>query len=193
MFTIHNELFDNSQQRKNSIVLTAIGSAAAVYEIIGIIGYLNFGDDVRSNIIAMCRYCWFNNTACQAIFTQSTLIDKTSAFVTVGRAAIVILVLFSYPLQAHPCRACLDKIVKRCFRRDERMVAPENDLHRSNDSAQRKLLNELFALEPPSDLAYVSMTSVILITSYLIAILVSELDVVSQGYLFWPDWIRGEF
>lgn len=35
---------------------------------------------------------------------------STSLFIAVGQLAIVILVLFSYPLQVHPCRNCLDKV-----------------------------------------------------------------------------------
>lgn len=35
---------------------------------------------------------------------------ENSAAATFGRAAIVVLMLFSYPLQAHPCRGSLDKV-----------------------------------------------------------------------------------
>ena len=35
---------------------------------------------------------------------------STSIFIAVGQLAIAILVMFSYPLQVHPCRNCLDKI-----------------------------------------------------------------------------------
>jgi hypothetical protein len=35
---------------------------------------------------------------------------STSLFIAVGQLAIVFLVLFSYPLQVHPCRNCLDKV-----------------------------------------------------------------------------------
>ena len=35
---------------------------------------------------------------------------STSLFIAVGQLAIVTLVLFSYPLQVHPCRNCLDKV-----------------------------------------------------------------------------------
>lgn len=35
---------------------------------------------------------------------------STSAFIAVGQLAIAILVMFSYPLQVHPCRNCLDKV-----------------------------------------------------------------------------------
>jgi hypothetical protein len=34
----------------------------------------------------------------------------TSLFIAVGQLAIAILVMFSYPLQVHPCRNCLDKV-----------------------------------------------------------------------------------
>jgi len=35
---------------------------------------------------------------------------STSLFIAVGQLAIAILVMFSYPMQVHPCRNCLDKI-----------------------------------------------------------------------------------
>jgi hypothetical protein len=36
---------------------------------------------------------------------------STSLFVAVGQLAIVIMVMFSYPLQVHPCRNCIDKVL----------------------------------------------------------------------------------
>jgi hypothetical protein len=35
---------------------------------------------------------------------------STSLFIAVGQLAIVTLVMFSYPLQVHPCRNCLEKV-----------------------------------------------------------------------------------
>lgn len=35
---------------------------------------------------------------------------STSIFIAVGQLAIAVLVMFSYPMQVHPCRNCLDKI-----------------------------------------------------------------------------------
>jgi hypothetical protein len=35
---------------------------------------------------------------------------STSLFIAIGQLVVVILVLFSYPLQVHPCRNCLDKV-----------------------------------------------------------------------------------
>lgn len=35
---------------------------------------------------------------------------STSLFIAIGQLAVAILVMFSYPLQVHPCRNCLDKV-----------------------------------------------------------------------------------
>jgi amino acid permease len=74
----------------NIVIGTAIGSTTLTYEIIAVFGYLTFGSHVSANIIAMY--------------------PSTSLFIAVGQLAIAILVIFSYPLQVHPCRNCLDKV-----------------------------------------------------------------------------------
>ncbi|OBZ74208.1 Vacuolar amino acid transporter 5 [Grifola frondosa] len=90
LFPIFNEISSNTQKRMNIVVGTSIGSAALIYEIIAVFGYLTFGSKVGANIIAMY--------------------PSTSLFIAVGQLAIVVLVMFSYPLQVHPCRNCLDKV-----------------------------------------------------------------------------------
>ncbi|KAG7094069.1 hypothetical protein E1B28_007689 [Marasmius oreades] len=90
LFPIYNEVIGNTPQRLNMVIGTSIGSAVVTYEIIAVLGYLTFGSNVGANIIAMY--------------------PSTSLFIAVGQLAIVILVLFSYPLQVHPCRNCLDKV-----------------------------------------------------------------------------------
>ncbi|KIP03412.1 hypothetical protein PHLGIDRAFT_26130 [Phlebiopsis gigantea 11061_1 CR5-6] len=90
LFPIFNEIHKNTQERMNIVIGTSIGSAALVYEIIAVFGYLTFGSKVGANIIAMY--------------------PSTSLFIAVGQLAIAILVMFSYPLQVHPCRNCLDKV-----------------------------------------------------------------------------------
>lgn len=69
-----------------------------------------------------------------------------------GRLAMVILVIFSYPLQAHPCRASLDKVFQTT--------------HKSHH---------------PSAFKYFAMTTTILIASYIVAITVTKLDVVNNN------------
>ncbi|KAF9240708.1 vacuolar amino acid transporter 5 [Melanogaster broomeanus] len=93
IFPIFNELRTNSQERLNTVIGTSIGSAVLTYEIIAVFGYLTFGSNVGPNIIAMY--------------------PATSLFIAVGQFAIVILIMFSYPLQVQPCRNCLDKIFHR--------------------------------------------------------------------------------
>jgi len=90
LFPIFNEVKSNTQRRMNIVIGTAIGSATLTYEVIAVFGYLTFGTNVGANIIAMY--------------------PPTSLFVAIGQVAIVIFVLFSYPLQVHPCRNCLDKV-----------------------------------------------------------------------------------
>lgn len=75
----------------NIVIGTSIGSAILTYEIIALFGYLTFGSHVGANIIAMY--------------------PSTSLFIAVGQLAIVVLILFSYPLQLQPCRISLDKII----------------------------------------------------------------------------------
>ncbi|KAI8910471.1 transmembrane amino acid transporter protein-domain-containing protein [Gorgonomyces haynaldii] len=89
IFSIYNELEDNSAQRVESVVHYSIGASYAVYETIGIIGYLTFGSLVGSNIIAMY---------------------PPSGLVTGGQLAIALLVILSYPLQCHPCRNSCYKV-----------------------------------------------------------------------------------
>ncbi|KAF9525338.1 transmembrane amino acid transporter protein-domain-containing protein [Crepidotus variabilis] len=90
LFPIYNELKSNTQGRMNTIIGGSIGTATLTYLIIAVFGYLTFGSQVEANIIAMY--------------------PSTSLFIAIGQLAIVILVMFSYPLQVHPCRHCLDKV-----------------------------------------------------------------------------------
>ena len=75
MFSILNEISDNSHSRTTAVILGSNGTAAAIYILIAIAGYLSFGNDIGGNIVA--EYV-------------------PSVAVTIGRAAIVVLVMFSF-------------------------------------------------------------------------------------------------
>ncbi|KAG6812774.1 hypothetical protein H0H92_000544 [Tricholoma furcatifolium] len=92
IFPLYNEIKSNTQDRMNMVIGGSIGSAIIVYEIIAVFGYLTFGSKVGANIVAMY--------------------PSVSLFIAVGQLAIVVLVLFSYALQVHPCRNCLDKVLR---------------------------------------------------------------------------------
>lgn len=158
----------------NRIISTSIGSAVVVYHIIGVLGYLTFGNVVGSNIIQMYN---------------------ASLLVTIGRIAIVILVMFSFPLQAHPCRACLDKVLTALVQFWQSRFSKATDYstlnndHDDQDDEPSTVTSltlpnsvELDEHGEPvqvtSELKYILMTMGILIGSYLIAITVSELELV---------------
>lgn len=82
------------------------------------------------------------------------LLDPQSYFVAYGRLAIVILVIFSYPLQAHPCRASIDKII---------------------DHIQHKSAAAVVVF---SYKRFMIVTLSIVIASYFVAISISQLDLV---------------
>ncbi|KAJ1655285.1 hypothetical protein IWQ61_004937 [Dispira simplex] len=90
IFSVYNELRDNSPRKVKASIHIAISTAAIAYLVVAILGYLTFGDDVLPNIILMY---------------------KNGPMVVVGQFAIGVLMLLSYPLQCHPCRACLDKVI----------------------------------------------------------------------------------
>ncbi|ORZ08194.1 transmembrane amino acid transporter protein-domain-containing protein [Absidia repens] len=135
IFSVYNELEDNSQSVINKTIGTSIGSSMMIYQVIAILGYLSFGKDVKGNVISEYHQ---------------------SLFVAGGRLAIVILVVFSYPLQAHPCRASLDKVLAWKTPQARGLKTPP----------------------VPSPIKYFAMTTSILLLSYLVAISVSQLDLV---------------
>jgi len=139
LLPVHNELKENTQQRMNLVIGTSIGSAAGIYEVIGLLGYLTFGTDVASNIMES----YHNSVA-----------------ISICRLGIVIMVLFSYPLQLHPCRASLEKVFTR-----------RNPLEEDHDD------HGVLAADV-SLLKYVGMTAGILLATFLISIQVSQLEVV---------------
>ena len=173
----------------NRIITTSIGSAVVVYHVVAVLGYLTFGGSVGSNIIQM-----YND----------------SMIVTVGRIAIVILVMFSFPLQCHPCRACLDKVLiavsqfwdSTRFSKTSREYnsltsgassvpcaahGEDTDTHPHTPSSVTLTANAQEEDEADHgdhggatipEFKFVVMTTCILIGSYIIAITVSELELV---------------
>lgn len=98
MFAIINELkprlgegeAGSKTRQSNIIIRNAIATACTSYLVVGIIGYLTFGDLVNGNII--------------------TMYPKNSILSLIGRLSIVIMVSLSYPLQCHPCRGSVNHV-----------------------------------------------------------------------------------
>lgn len=56
MFSILNEISDNSHFSTTSVVLASIGTSGSIYLLVAITGYLSFGNNVAGNIVAQCEY-----------------------------------------------------------------------------------------------------------------------------------------
>ncbi|TVY94376.1 Vacuolar amino acid transporter [Lachnellula willkommii] len=156
MFSILNEISDNSHRQTTSVIFASIGSAASVYVLVAITGYLSFGNNVAGNIVGM-------------------YIPSIAS--TIAKAAIVVLVMFSYPLQVHPCRASVDAVLKwrpNSFKRSR--YSPNSSPARTvpllaGSSAQPAARNDQIG-----ELRFAIITTVIVILSYTAAMTVSSLD-----------------
>ena len=54
MFSILNEIGNNSSFRITGVVVASIGVAAFIYVLVAITGYISFGNDIADNIVMMC-------------------------------------------------------------------------------------------------------------------------------------------
>src|SRR2546429_7479869 len=97
---------------------------------------------------------------------RSTLFPYTTLFrSTIGRAAIVVLVMFSYPLQIHPCRASIDAVIKWRPSRTNRPVGT-NDPSPSRSSLiqnSAKVRNDEMG-----DVRFAAITTLIIILTYVV-------------------------
>ena len=145
MFSILNEIGNNSHFRTTGVVLASIGTAAFLYILVAITGYLSFGNAVGGNIVA--QYA-------------------PSIASTIGKAAIVVLVMFSYPLQVHPCRASVDAVLK--WRPTGRSDSPSGSPARSNAVKSRS--------DAMGETRFAAITTAIIVLSYTVAMTVSSLE-----------------
>lgn len=155
MFSILNEISNNSHFHTTSVIIASIGTGIALYILTGITGYLSYGDNITGNIVSMY---------------------PTSAASTIGRLAIVVLVMFSYPLQIHPCRASVDACLK--WRPKSSKLGSEASPSRSG------LLGDAAAPprhQPPlemSDMRFAIITTVLIVLSFITAMTVTSLSTV---------------
>nr|POF22060.1 vacuolar amino acid transporter 6 [Quercus suber] len=156
MFSVLNEIKDNSPFRTTSVVTASIGGAAFIYVLVAITGYLSFGQNVVGNIVSQ--------------YTPSVAS-------TIGRAAIVVLVMFSYPLQVHPCRASADAVSKwRPHTKNSSPLSPSG----GSPSRGHLLSQGRASLRPKTgemeELRFAIITTCIIVLSYIVAMTVSSLD-----------------
>lgn len=154
MFSVLNEIKDNSPGSIVSVISTSIGSAASIYVLVAITGYFTFGNDVLGNIVSMY---------------------PPSIASTIGKAAIVILVMFSVPLQVHPCRASLDAVLKwRPNRSNTRENSPNHSALLPTVSGPTD--SHGAPLATISEFRFALLTTFIIVLSYITSLTVSQLD-----------------
>ena len=90
LFPVYNEAINNSRPRMIIVISLCIGISAGLYLVMGNLGYITFGSSISSNIL--------NN------YGKSTA-------TTLGQFLYMLLTVLSYPLQSHPCRASLEKLI----------------------------------------------------------------------------------
>jgi len=154
------------------VIGASIGTAAVCYEVLGIIGYLTFGSNVGSNIIAMY--------------------PPTSLIIALGRLGIVLLVGLSYPLQCLPCRLCVHLLTKGLlkgnphakpltgFEAEAGTEQPEGEGDEDEDSplVPKALDSHGMPADEMSQNKFIIITTAILITGFIIALSVDELEIV---------------
>lgn len=74
MFSILNEMRDKSQPKATGVVTTSIGTAAAIYVLVAVTGYLSFGDNVKGNIVGMCKLFLSHFSRTGANFLRKTFL-----------------------------------------------------------------------------------------------------------------------
>lgn len=116
---------------------------------------------------------------------------STTLFIALGQFAIVILVLFSYPLQVHPCRNCLDKVFTRSSKANSRPSQPKVVISSPTDNGRGSVEDERETREndgeeeehdshAPSEMSALKFTLItagIISTTFVIAYLVDDLQV----------------
>ncbi|KAJ1946437.1 hypothetical protein FBU59_002030, partial [Linderina macrospora] len=161
IFSVYNELRDNSSKQVNGTIAVSIGSACGVYQWIAILGYLTFGSKVAPNLLTM----YSNNLV-----------------ITLCRLSIAVLVLFSYPLQCHPARNCLDKVTTAMYNAWKK--EPEFEaINDAPDDEESDMMADDAATSAPvvhfmSPIKHVTITMMLMLLSYIVAISVTSLDLV---------------
>ena len=109
------------------------------------------------------------------------LADPPSVQSTIGRAAIVVLVMFSYPLQAHPCRASIDAILKWRPNKASQVRASlsparNQPLLVGSPASSGILPSRESKQDGMSETRFAAITTTVIVLSYIVAMTVTSLE-----------------
>ena len=100
---------------------------------------------------------------------------STTLFIALGQFAIVVLVLFSYALQVHPCRNCLDKILTFTSSPSTKVASIQDDEGEEED------LSEVGHTTDTTERKRVVLTSAIVFAGFMISYFVDDLQMSSYS------------
>ncbi|KAL9123821.1 MAG: hypothetical protein Q9217_006787 [Psora testacea] len=174
-------------RRLDSLKYTSVIALISIgYLVILVVAHFASGDTMQDRgVIRILRWdsavaalssfpvIVFAYTCHQNMFSVLNEIGNNAPSITstVGKAAIVVLVMFSYPLQVHPCRASVDAVLKwRPHRRQ--------DGHNDSPARQSPLMPT--PSRPRGDgigeTRFAAITTAIIVLSYIVAMTVSSLE-----------------
>ncbi|CUM67526.1 uncharacterized protein PRCAT00005226001 [Priceomyces carsonii] len=157
MFSIINEAKDKTLISLTKLIVLAIAVSSGLFIIVGLSGYLTFGDHVNANIV---------------------LLYPNSFTATLGRLAIIFMVIFSFPLMLHPARISVNNIVFWCrtqlqrklYQEPERApLTQESDIEQNNEHHQK-----VAYVIPLSERSFNVITISLLFLGYFLAITVKS-------------------
>src|SRR5258708_7740042 len=99
---------------------------------------------------------------------------STSLFIAIGQLAIVVLVMFSYPFQVHPCRNCLDKVFYLGSDQEKRVVE-------AAEAEDESIVADEHAGSDMSALKHILLTTGIITLSFATAFMVDDLKLGKQA------------
>ena len=108
-----------------------------------------------------------------------TMYPPSSIFVAVGQLAIVLLVLVSHPLQVHPCRLCLENIL-RGSRAYQRLPGDPETTGREDVGSM---------VQDTSDTEHALLTIFIVTAGFVVAFFVSDLGMGKRAVRFYTHFL----
>lgn len=97
----------------------------------------------------------------------------SSLFVAIGRLGIVLMVIFSYPLQVHPCRAALDKVLATVFAHGDEVELEGVPDDEDGEEASGIVVKRSKEMSRPR---FISLTAGIVLVGLAVALAVDELE-----------------
>lgn len=155
MFSIVNELQHRTSANINRVVATSISFSAFFYCLVGVTGYLSFGNIVSGNIVSMY---------------------PSSVATEIGRFCIAFMVVLSYPLQCHPCRASLDHTYLWLQQRDIVKSVVKKVSWSRLPSSEEEIVGGYHQPSGMSTARFGTITTIIVVGSYITALSVESLE-----------------